>query len=117
MTYNSTFQDRAAQAADARKKALERYRARPPVDEQRAAERLAAGQERETARAEKAEAKSARSTGRSVFMARAYADVAPLRQARPNQRVRTLRPASHRPGADLGAGFAITRSPLDCDRR
>lgn len=59
MTYNSTFQDRAAQAADARKKALERYRARPPVDEQRAAERLAAGQERETARAEKAEAKKA----------------------------------------------------------
>lgn len=59
MTYNSTFQDRAAQAADARNKALERYRSRPPVDEKRAAERLAAGQGREAARAEKAETKKA----------------------------------------------------------
>ena len=59
MTYNSTFKDRAAQAADAKQKALEQYKSRPPVDEQRAAERLAAAQQRDAARAEKAEAKKA----------------------------------------------------------
>jgi hypothetical protein len=59
MTYKSTFQDRAAQAAEAKQKALEQYRAKPPVDEKAAAERLAAGQQREAARAEKAAAKKA----------------------------------------------------------
>ena len=59
MTYNSNFKDRAAQAAEARRKALEQYKSRPPVDEQRAAERLAAAQQRDAARAEKAEAKKA----------------------------------------------------------
>jgi len=59
MTYNSTFKDRAAQAAEARRKALEQYKARPPVDEQRAAERLAAAQQRDAAKAEKAAAKKA----------------------------------------------------------
>jgi hypothetical protein len=59
MTYKSSFQDRAAQAAEAKQKALEQYRARPPVDETLAAERLAAGQEREAAKAEKAAAKKA----------------------------------------------------------
>ena len=41
MTYNSSFQDRAGQAAEAKRKALEKYRSRPPVDEKVAAERLA----------------------------------------------------------------------------
>jgi hypothetical protein len=59
MTYNNSFQDRAAQAAQAKQKALEQYRARPPVDEKLAAERLAAGEEREAARAEKAATKKA----------------------------------------------------------
>jgi hypothetical protein len=59
MTYKSTFQDRAAQAAEAKQKALEQYRARPPVDESRAAERLAAGEQRAAARAEKAATKKA----------------------------------------------------------
>ncbi len=59
MTYNNSFQDRAAQAAEARKKALEQYRSRPPVDEQAAAERLAGNQQRDAARAEKAAAKKA----------------------------------------------------------
>src|SRR5258708_27620742 len=54
MTYNSSFQDRAAQAAQARQKALEQYRAKPPVDEKVAAERRAAGLERDAARAENA---------------------------------------------------------------
>jgi hypothetical protein len=59
MTYNSSFEDRAAQAAEAKKKALEQYRARPPVDEKHAAERFAAGQQREAAKAEKAATKKA----------------------------------------------------------
>jgi len=59
MTYNSSFQDRAAQAAEAKKKALDRYRARPAVDQSQAAERLAAGQQRAAAKAEKAAAKKA----------------------------------------------------------
>jgi hypothetical protein len=53
MTYNSSFQDRAGQAAAAKRKALERYRARPPVDEKVAAERVAAGEERAAAKARK----------------------------------------------------------------
>ena len=59
MTYKSTFQDRAAQAADAKQKLLDQYKSRPPVDEQRAAERIAAAEQREAARAEKAAAKKA----------------------------------------------------------
>ena len=69
MTYNSTFKDRAAQAAEARRKALEQYKARPPVDEQRAAERLAAAQQRDSARAEKAEAKKAERTAEAAAKA------------------------------------------------
>ena len=59
MTYNSSFQDRAAQAAEARQKALDQYRAKPPVDEKVAAQRRAAGQERDAARAEKSATKKA----------------------------------------------------------
>jgi hypothetical protein len=59
MTYKSTFQDRAAQAAEAKQKALEQYRAKPPVDESQAAERIAAGEQREAAKAEKAAARKA----------------------------------------------------------
>jgi hypothetical protein len=59
MTYNSSFQDRAGQAAKAKQKALDQLRARPPLDEKLAAERLAASQEREAARAEKAAVKKA----------------------------------------------------------
>jgi hypothetical protein len=59
MTYKSTFQDRAAQAAKAKQKALEQLQSRPPVDEKLAAERIAAGQEKEAAKAQKAAAKKA----------------------------------------------------------
>ena len=59
MTYNSTFKDRAGQSAEAKRKALEQYRAKPPVDEKVAAERKAAAEERDAARAEKAAAKQA----------------------------------------------------------
>jgi hypothetical protein len=59
MTYNSTFQDRAAQSAKARQEALAKLRSRPPVDEKLAAERIAAGQEKEAAKAQKVAAKKA----------------------------------------------------------
>lgn len=62
MTYNSSFQDRVGQAAQAKQKALEQFRSRPPVDEMLAAQRVAAGQERDAARAEKAAAKKAERT-------------------------------------------------------
>jgi hypothetical protein len=57
MTYKSTFHDRAAQAAEAKQKALEQLKSRPPVDEKVAAERRAAGEEKEAARAERAAGK------------------------------------------------------------
>jgi hypothetical protein len=57
MTYKSTFQDRAAQAAEAKQKALEQLQSRPPVDEKTAAERIAAGEEKEAAKAQKAAVK------------------------------------------------------------
>lgn len=53
MTYKSSFQDRAGQAAAARAKALEQYRVRPQLDPKEAAERAAAGRERAEARARK----------------------------------------------------------------
>ncbi len=59
MTYKSTFQDRAAQAAEARHKALDQLKSRPPVDEKVAAERAAAAGRKAAARAQKAAAKTA----------------------------------------------------------
>jgi hypothetical protein len=59
MTYNNSFQDRAAQAARAKEKALEQLRSRPPVDEKEAAERAAAGEQRAAAKAEKGAEKKA----------------------------------------------------------
>ena len=59
MTYNSTYKDRAGQSAEAKRKLLDQYRARPPVDEALAAERKATGLAREAAKAEKAAAKKA----------------------------------------------------------
>jgi hypothetical protein len=70
MTYNSTFQDRAGQAAEAKQKLLDQYRARPPVDEAVAAERAAAGERKLAAKAEKTAAKKA------VRQARAEASAA-----------------------------------------
>ena len=77
MTYKSTFQDRAAQAAQAKQKALEQLQSRPPVDEKLAAERIAAGEEKAAARAEKAAAKKAeREAGKEAQAADAAAKAA-----------------------------------------
>ena len=83
MTYNSSFQDRAAQAAQAKQKALEQLRARPPVDEKVAAERMAAGQARDAAKAEKmAGKKAAKKTAAEVAVKdAAAADAAAARAA------------------------------------
>ena len=54
-----SFQDRAASAAAAKQKALDKLRSKPPVDENVLAERQAARAKRESAEAEKRAAKKA----------------------------------------------------------
>lgn len=54
-----TFQDRVARAAEARQKALDALRSKPPVDEKVLAERHAARLKREAAEAEKRAARKA----------------------------------------------------------
>jgi hypothetical protein len=81
MTYKSTFQDRAAQAAEAKQKALEQLQSRPPVDEKLAAERIAAGEEKAAAKAEKAATKKAeKKAGKEAEAAKA-AKTAPKSEA------------------------------------
>ena len=78
MTYNSSFQDRAGQAAQAKQKALEQYRSRPPIDEKVAAERVAAGQRRDQAKAEKAAMKRVAAEAKAADEAiKAAADAPP----------------------------------------
>ena len=58
MSYKDpSFQDRAASAAQAKQKALDRLKAKPPVDDAVIAERQAARLAREAAQAEKRAAK------------------------------------------------------------
>lgn len=54
-----SFQDRVASAAEAKKKALDKLRAKPPIDPAVLAERAAARERREAAEAEKRAAKAA----------------------------------------------------------
>ena len=54
-----SFQDRVGRAAEAKKKALDQLRSRPPLDPVVVAERKAASLRRETEKAEKAAAKKA----------------------------------------------------------
>jgi hypothetical protein len=77
MTYNNTFKDRAGQAAEAKQKALDKFKSRPPVDEKLAAERVAAAQRREMARAEKAAAKKAEAEAKATEAAAKAARLAP----------------------------------------
>ena len=81
MTYNSTFQDRAGQSAQAKQKALEQYKSRPPVDEKLPAERAAAGQRREEAKAEKAATKKAEAEAKAADDAAKAAAAAPPTEA------------------------------------
>jgi septal ring factor EnvC (AmiA/AmiB activator) len=54
-----SFQDRVGRAAEAKQKALDKLRSKPPVDEKVLAERQAARLKREAAEAEKRAAKKA----------------------------------------------------------
>lgn len=55
----SSFQDRTGRAAEAKAKALEQLRSRPPIDPKVRAERMAASLRRDAAKADKAAARTA----------------------------------------------------------
>ncbi len=78
---NPTYQDRAGQAAEARKKALEQLRKKPPRDEKVVAERIAAAERRELAKAEKAAAKKAEAEAAATARAAVEAANAPVSEA------------------------------------
>ena len=78
---NPTYQDRVGQAADAKQKALEQLRQRPPRDERLVAERIAAAQRRDAARAEKAAAKKAADAAAAASKAAEAAANAPASEA------------------------------------
>ena len=59
MTYKDSFQDRIGNAAKAREKALEKLRAKPPLDEKAVAERIERQAQRAARDADKAAAKKA----------------------------------------------------------
>ena len=78
MTYKDpSYQDRIATAADAKKKALDRLRSKPPVDPAVLAERQAARLAREAADAEKRAAKKAEKEQEAIARTEAAAKAAP----------------------------------------
>jgi len=81
LTYKSSFQDRASQASEAKSRALEQYRSRPPIDEKTAAERVAAGLRREAGKAEKAASKTAAKDAAAAAKATEVAAAAPPTEA------------------------------------
>jgi hypothetical protein len=81
MTYKSSFQDRAGQAAQAKQKALDQYRSRPPVDDKLSAERTAAGERRKEAKTEKATKKKAEVDAKAADDAATSAASAPPSEA------------------------------------
>ena len=78
MTYNDSFQDRIANAAKAREKALEKLKAKAPLDPKVVAERVERQKQREAREAEKAEAKRAEREERAAEKAAKAAASAPL---------------------------------------
>lgn len=78
---NPTYQDRVGQAADAKQKALEQLRQKPPRDEKLVAERIAAAQKRDEAKAEKAAAKKAADADAASSKAAEAAANAPASEA------------------------------------
>lgn len=81
MSFKSSFQDRQSQAADAKAKALEQLRSRPPVDESVVAERIARQAQRDTANAEKAAARTAAAEAQAAEAEAAAAAAAPRSEA------------------------------------
>lgn len=88
-----SFQDRVGRAADAKRKAIDNLRAKPPVDEEVAAQRRAAGLKREQAEADKRAAKAAAeeaaraadAADKEQAAAKAAAAPAPLTEAEKKQ--------------------------------
>ena len=78
---NPTYQDRVGQAADAKHKALEQLRQKPPRDEKVVAERIAAAERRATAKADKAAAKKTADAEAAIFKAAEDAANAPASEA------------------------------------
>ena len=78
---NPTYQDRVGQAAEARQKALEQLRQKPPRDEKVVAERIAAAERREASKAEKAAAKKAAAEAAATAKAAEAAANAPASEA------------------------------------
>ena len=78
-SYNEpSFQQRVADAAKAKEKALARLRSKPPVDEKVLAERKAAALKREAAKAEKIAAKKAAEQASADAAAQAAAEAEAL---------------------------------------
>ena len=78
---NPTYQDRVGQAADARQKALEQLKQRPPRDEKLVAERIAAAQKRDAAKAERVAAKKVADAAAAESKAAEAAANAPASEA------------------------------------
>lgn len=84
-----SFQDRVDRAAEAKQKALDKLRAKPPVDEKIVAERQAARLKREAAEAEKRAArkaateaaKEAKAAAKAEAQSKAASAPAPLSEA------------------------------------
>ena len=81
--FKDSFQDRVGQAAEAKRKALEKLRSRPPVDEAVAAARQEAARQREaraeekrSAKAEKAQAADAARAAEEATAAETAAEAA-----------------------------------------
>ena len=78
---NPTYQDRVGQAAEARHKALEQLRKKPPRDEKVVAERIAAAEKRDAAKAERVAAKKAADAATAAAKAAEEAANAPPTEA------------------------------------
>ncbi len=89
---NPTFQERAALAAEAKQKALEKLKARPPIDPAVLAERQAARLARE---AKEAEARAAKKAAIEQAKADKIAEAERLRRSRRRQG-READPLAHR---------------------
>jgi len=78
---NPSYQDRVSQSADARQKALEQLRQKPPRDAKVVADRVAAAQRRDAAKAEKAAARKAAKAAAETAKASEAAANAPASEA------------------------------------
>jgi hypothetical protein len=78
VTYNDSFQDRIANAAKAKEKALATLKAKAPLDPKVVAERVERQKQRQARESEKAEAKKAAREAQAAEMAAKTAASAPL---------------------------------------